>query len=111
MLTGDTEVKVCQSHPLPPGVKSDTEFVLTVKPGAGLPPQVAGRQLAITTSSRFWDLVAIDGEDQAQEWARLIQEKAIGDADSMEIDLLPGHGDFMFKRGKGMAKFADDKQR
>ena len=126
MLTADTEVKVggWQRHksfkkidsrncadrdpcaPSPPARP----------PAAALHPQVAGRQLAITTSSRFWDLVAIDGEDQAQEWASLIQDKAIGDTEAMDgeaidIDLLPGHGDFMFKRGKGMAKFADDKQR
>lgn len=76
----------------------------------GTEVKVAGRQLAINTEERFWDLVAIDGEEQAREWATLIQTDAIGGVDSMEIDLLPGHGDFMFKFGKGLSKYRDKKR-
>eukprot|EP00040_Diaphanoeca_grandis_P007008 m.39356 g.39356 ORF g.39356 m.39356 type:complete len:1062 (+) comp18174_c1_seq2:282-3467(+) len=70
--------------------------------------KVAGRQLCITTSERFWDLLAIEGEKKAQEWFDLIQEIVTADS---EVDMLPGHGDYLTKRGKGLGKHTADKKR
>lgn len=73
---------------------------------------MAGRSLAIETPGRFWGLTA-ESDLQAQEWATAINLAISGATmtDSSEVDMLPGHGDWMLKRGKGIGKYADDKVR
>lgn len=70
--------------------------------------KVAGRQLALTTSQRFWDLIAIEGDSQAKDWFDEIQQIV---SEDYEVDLLPGHGDYLTKRGKGLGKHTADKRR
>eukprot|EP00041_Stephanoeca_diplocostata_P034965 m.1214994 g.1214994 ORF g.1214994 m.1214994 type:complete len:1097 (-) comp24607_c0_seq1:4742-8032(-) len=74
--------------------------------------KVAGTRLTFKTNKkREWALTA-ETEKQAHEWGDLIKKYSAAMVDdAQEVDLLPGHGDWMLKRGKGIGKYTEDKLR